>query len=624
MITDSMAPTRPTSVEELETVTVRFAGDSGDGMQLAGTQFSNASAMFGNDISTFPDYPSEIRAPAGTLFGVSGFQISFSSKDIATPGDRLDALIAMNPAALKTNLADLVAGGVLLINTDAFTELNLKKAHCDSNPLEDDSLKGYKVYQVPVTRLTLRAVKGAGLTAKQSERCKNFFALGLMCWLFDRPLEPTFSWICEKFGKTPALVQANSLAIRAGYAFGETAEIFATQFRVKKARLPRGTYRRLTGNEATVLGLVTAAQKAELPMFYGSYPITPASEILQELARLKNYDIVTFQAEDEIAAMCSVIGASFAGSLAVTGTSGPGLDLKQEAIGLAVTTELPMVIVNVQRGGPSTGLPTKTEQADLLLAVNGRHGECPLPVIAALSPADCFAMAMEAARLAIKYMTPVILLTDGYIANGAEPWRIPRLEELPELKARFVPPRSNGDRFQPYTRDENLARPWALPGTRGLAHRIGGLEKQDITGDVCYDPDNHQRMTELREQKVQGIAGDIPLQEVVGPKKGRLLVLGWGGTHGAIQSAGEVARDKGQQVACATLRYLNPFPRNLEQIIRSYDRVLIPELNTGQLRSLIRAKYLVDAEGLNKVQGRPFMIGEISSKMDQMLNEVSS
>ena len=367
-----------------------------------------------------------------------------------------------------------------------------------------------------------------------------------------------------------------------------------------------------------------AFQKAELPMFYGSYPITPASEILQELARLKNYDIVTFQAEDEIAAMCSVIGASFAGSLAVTGTSGPGLDLKQEAIGLAVTTELPMVIVNVQRGGPSTGLPTKTEQADLLLAVNGRHGECPLPVIAALSPADCFAMAMEAARLAIKYMTPVILLTDGYIANGAEPWRIPRLEELPELKARFVPPRSNGDRFQPYTRDENLARPWALPGTRGLAHRIGGLEKQDITGDVCYDPDNHQRMTELREQKVQGIAGDIPLQEVVGPKKGRLLVLGWGGTHGAIQSAGEVARDKGQQVACATLRYLNPFPRNLEQIIRSYDRVLIPELNTGQLRSLIRAKYLVDAEGLNKVQGRPFMIGEISSKMDQMLNEVSS
>jgi len=624
MITDSMAPTRPTSVEELETVTVRFAGDSGDGMQLAGTQFSNASAMFGNDISTFPDYPSEIRAPAGTLFGVSGFQISFSSKDIATPGDQLDALIAMNPAALKTNLADLVAGGVLLINTDAFTESNLQKAHCDSNPLEDDSLKGYQVYRVPITQLTLRAVQGSGLTAKQSERCKNFFALGLMCWLFDRPLEPTFSWICEKFGKTPALVQANSLAIKAGYAFGETAEIFATQYRVKKARLPRGTYRRLTGNEATVLGLVTASQRAGLPMFYGSYPITPASEILQELSRLKNYDVVTFQAEDEIAAMCSVIGASFAGSLAVTGTSGPGLDLKQEAIGLAVAIELPVVIVNVQRGGPSTGLPTKTEQADLLTAVNGRHGECPLPVIAALSPADCFTMAMEAARLAIKYMTPVILLTDGYIANGAEPWRIPRLEELPELKARFVPPRSNGDRFQPYTRDENLARPWALPGTEGLAHRLGGLEKQDITGDVCYDPDNHQRMTELREQKVQGIAGDIPLQEVVGPEQGRLLVLGWGGTHGAIQSAGEVARDKGQQVACATLRYLNPFPQNLEQIIRSYDRVLIPELNTGQLRALIRAKYLVDAEGLNKVKGRPFMIGEINSKIDQMLSEVSS
>jgi 2-oxoglutarate ferredoxin oxidoreductase subunit alpha len=624
MGTDTKPPAQPTPIEEKETVTVRFAGDSGDGMQLAGTQFSNASAVFGNDINTLPDYPAEIRAPAGTLFGVSGYQINFSAKDISTPGDQLDALIAMNPAALKTNLDNLSEGGVLVVNTDAFTDSNLKKAHYDRNPLEDESLNKYKFFKVPITRLTVEAVKEAGLTGKQSERCKNFFSLGLVCWLFDRPVEPALKWINEKFGKTPAVLQANTLALRAGYAFGETAEMFSTRYHVKKAALPAGRYRRLTGNEGVALGMVAAARQAGLQLFYGSYPITPASEILHELSRLKNFGVITFQAEDEIAAMCAVIGAAFAGSLAVTGTSGPGLALKQEAIGLAVMTELPMVIVNVQRGGPSTGLPTKPEQADLLQAVFGRHGECPVPVLAALSPGDCFHMAMEAARIALKYMTPVLLMSDGYLAQGAEPWRIPRLDELPDLGRGFVPPAANGEKFQPYTRDENLARPWAIPGTKGREHRIGGLEKKDLTGDVCHEPLNHQLMVELRQKKVEGVAKDIPLQEVFGPQRGKLLVLGWGGSHGAIQAACQDAQDKGRDVAYATLRYLNPFPSNLGEILHSYDRVLIPELNMGQLSALIQAKYLVETAGLNKVQGRPFMIREITEKIDEMLSEVSS
>jgi 2-oxoglutarate ferredoxin oxidoreductase subunit alpha len=624
MVTQTQAEAQPIPVEEMETVTIRFAGDSGDGMQLAGTQFSNASAILGNDVSTFPDYPAEIRAPAGTLFGVSGYQINFSAHDISTPGDRLDALVAMNPAALKTNLQDLVKGGILIVNSDAFTDANLKKAHYEHNPLEDDELESYKLFKIPITTLTLEAVKETGLTNKQAERCKNFYALGLVCWLFDRPLDPPLKWIHEKFGKTPAVDEANTLALKAGYAYGDIVEIFPVRYAVHKAALPSGTYRRLTGNEALSLGLVAAARQAGLKLFYGSYPITPASEILQELSRLKNFDVITFQAEDEIAAMSAVIGASFAGCLSATGTSGPGLDLKLEAIGLAVMTELPMVIIDVQRGGPSTGLPTKTEQSDLLEAVCGRHGECPLPVLAALSPADCFGMVFEAARIAMKYMTPVVLLSDGYIANGAEPWRIPEVDELPGLHPTFASAGTSGNGFQPYARNENLARPWALPGTPGLEHRVGGLEKKDITGDVCYVPANHQLMTELRERKVDGIAKDIPLQKVYGPSKGELLVLGWGGTAGAIQSACEVAQERGHKIAWATLRYLNPFPRNLGDVLKSYKKVLIPELNAGQLRTLIRAKYLVDAQGLNKVQGRPFLISEIVDGIEQILSEVSS
>lgn len=623
MPTETTEPPQTIPVEEFETITVRFAGDSGDGMQLAGTQFSNASAVFGNDISTFPDYPAEIRAPAGTLFGVSGYQINFSSHEISTPGDTLDALIAMNPAALKTNLEDLNPGGILVVNTDEFTALNFRKAHIESDPLDDENLNAYKLYKIRITSLTVEAVKEAGLTSKQAQRCKNFFALGIVCWLYERPIDSALSWINEKFGKTPAVAQANTLAIKAGYNFGETTEMFASRFRVKKAPLRPGKYRRLTGNEALAMGLVTAARRANMKLFYGSYPITPASDILHELSRFKNFGVTTFQAEDEIAAVCSTIGASFTGMLAATGTSGPGLDLKQEALGLAVITELPLILVNVQRGGPSTGLPTKTEQADLLQAISGRHGECPLPVLAALSPGDCFNMAIEAARIATKYMTPVILLSDGYLANGAEPWRIPAMDELPKLHTRFAGPPTNGTPFLPYARDEHLARPWARPGTKGLQHRIGGLEKQDGTGNVNYDPDNHQHMMELRRDKVEGIAKDIPEQEVFGPKKGKLLVLGWGGTAGAIQSACQLAQKKGLDVAYASLRYLFPMPRNLGDVVHSYDRVLIPELNLGQLRMLIRNRYLVDAVGLNKVKGRPFMIQEITEKIEQTLNEVS-
>jgi len=606
----------PKRVIELEEITVRFAGDSGDGMQLAGTQMTNTSAIFGNDVSTLPDFPAEIRAPAGTLAGVSGFQLRFGSNKLLTPGDRVNALIAMNPAALKANLADLESGGVLVVNKDAFTKQNLAKAGYDGNPLEGDSLAGYQLYQVPIDTLNEEACKDTGLTGRAIGRCKNFFALGLVYWLYGRSMDSSLRWIEDKFGSKPAVADANTRALKAGYFFGETAEMFTFRFLVAPAKIEAGKYRRISGNEATALGLIAAANLAGKPLFYGSYPITPASDILHELARHKNHDVRTFQAEDEIAAVTSVIGAAFGGALAVTGTSGPGMALKGEAIGLAVMTELPMVIVNVQRGGPSTGLPTKTEQADLGQAIFGRNGEAPLCVVAASTPADCFTMAIEAFRLAVEFMTPVILLTDGYLANGAEPWKIPTVDSLPKLEVRHP---TDSSEFRPYNRNDKLTRPWAIPGTQGLEHRIGGLEKQDGTGDVCYEPDNHHHMVETRRRKIDNIVETIPDLEVQGDASGDLLVLGWGSTYGAITTAVQKCRAKGMRVSNAHLRYLDPMPRNTEQVVRSFDRVLIPEMNMGQLRQIIRAKFLVDAVGLNKVEGKPFMVGEIEASISDIL-----
>ncbi|MBP7747351.1 MAG: 2-oxoacid:acceptor oxidoreductase subunit alpha [Phycisphaerae bacterium] len=608
-------------VKELPQAAVRFAGDSGDGMQLVGTQFTATSAVLGNDVATFPDYPAEIRAPMGTLAGVSGFQVNFASRHIFTPGDRIDVLVAMNPAALKANLGDVLEGGILIVNSDEFNESNLQKAQYAANPLETDELKRYRLYAIPITQHTLEAVKETGLGPRDAARCKNFYALGVLYWLFDRALEATERWITSKFSKVPAVSRANTLALRAGYAFGETAEMFTLRYRIKPAELRPGTYRSLTGNQATALGLVTAANLAGKPLFYGSYPITPASEILHELSGYQEHDVRVFQAEDEIAAMCSVVGAAFGGALAVTGTSGPGMALKQEAIGLAVMTELPCVIVNVQRGGPSTGLPTKTEQADLHQAILGRNGECPLPVLAAQSPADCFWSAIEATRVAIKYMTPVILLTDGYLANGSEPWRIPDEGELHKIPVHHA---TDPATFQPYARDENGARPWAIPGTPGLHHRIGGLEKADITGNVCYVPSNHQRMVDLRAEKVAKVARDIADQEVYGAQRGELLVVSWGGTYGAVRTAIERAREDGKDVSHAHLRWLNPFPRNLGDVLRHFKQVLVCELNMGQLQLLLRGHFLVDAVGLHKVQGRPFMVSEILDRVDELLGGKAS
>ena len=595
--------------EQRESVVIRFAGDSGDGMQLTGSQFTTESALAGNDIGTLPDYPAEIRAPAGTLAGVSGFQINFSSLDIFTPGDNPDVLVVMNPAALKVNIKDLKSGGLLLADLDGFDQGNLKKAGYDSNPLEDGSLQKHQVVSVDMTGLTLRALEDLKLSNKVAARCKNFFALGLCSWLYSRPIEPTIKWIEEKFKKTPELVEANVRVLKAGYHFGETTEMFAVQYEVKPARIAPGTYRNITGNSALALGLVAAARKAGLRLFLGSYPITPASDILHELAQYKNYDVYTFQAEDEIAGVCSALGASFGGSLGVTTSSGPGIALKQEAIGLAVMVELPLVICNVQRGGPSTGLPTKTEQADLFQAIFGRNGECPVPVIAASTPADCFAMAYEAARIAITYMTPVILLTDGYLANGAEPWNIPRFEELPPIPVSF---RTDPEGFFPYARDpKTLARPWVRPGTPGLEHRIGGIEKQDVTGNISYDPANHELMTHNRARKVAAVAQDIPPTTVHGESSGDLLVIGWGSTYGAITAAVEELRAQGTRVSHVHLRYLNPLPSDLAGILQDFKKILVPEMNLGQLRMLLRATYLVDAVGLNKIQGQPFKVSEI-------------
>jgi 2-oxoglutarate/2-oxoacid ferredoxin oxidoreductase subunit alpha len=606
-------------IEEIETVTIRFAGDSGDGMQLTGTQFTNTSAVVGNDISTLPDFPAEIRAPAGSLPGVSGFQLNFSSRDIRTPGDQPNVLVAMNPAALKVNLPDLEDGGTVVINSDEFNKENLKKANYQSNPLEDDTLRGYRVHKLPITTLNLRALQEAGvqMSRKEMDRCKNFFALGVLYWLYDRPMEPTLEWIRDKFGKKPEVQKANEVALKTGYNFADTTEVFTTHYKVRKAVIAPGKYRKITGNEATAIGFVTAAELAGRPLFYGSYPITPASDILHELSRHKNFGVKTFQAEDEIAAVCAAIGASFAGQVGVTGTSGPGVALKQEAIGLAVMTELPLVIINVQRGGPSTGLPTKTEQADLFQAVWGRNGECPAIVVAPATPAECFSMAIEAVRLAFRYMSPVFYLSDGYLANGAEPWLVPDVADLPRIEVKFAEDPAN---FLPYSRDEEtLARPFALPGTPGLEHRIGGIEKQHLTGNVNYEPENHHFMVEMRQAKVDRAARDIPEVEVYGDPAGKVLVLGWGSTYGSITSAVERLRDQGKPVSSAHLRHLSPFPSNLGEVLRGFETVLVPEMNLGQLCTMIRARYLVNAVAFSKVKGRPFQIREIVQKVEEYL-----
>ncbi|HZJ45771.1 MAG TPA: 2-oxoacid:acceptor oxidoreductase subunit alpha [Pyrinomonadaceae bacterium] len=606
------------NLEEVETVTIRFAGDSGDGMQLTGTQFTNTSAVLGNDISTLPDFPAEIRAPAGSLPGVSGFQLNFSSHDIKTPGDQPNVLVAMNPAALKVNLADLEDGGTLIVNTDSFTAENLKYANYASNPLEDNSLAGYRVHKLPISTLNMNALKGnVELSRKEIDRSKNFFALGVLYWLYDRPMDTTLSWIRTKFAKSPELAKANEIALKTGYNFADTTEVFTTHYTVKRAQIAPGKYRKLTGNEATAIGFIAASQLSGRPLFYGSYPITPASDILHELSRHKSFGVKTFQAEDEIAAVCAAIGASFAGQIGLTGTSGPGVALKQEAIGLAVMTELPLVIVNVQRGGPSTGLPTKTEQADLFQAVWGRNGECPALVVAPATPGDCFHMAIEAVRLAFKYMVPVFYLSDGYLANGAEPWAIPEISELPKIEVKFA---TDPATFMPYSRDpETLARPFALPGTPGLEHRIGGIEKQHITGNVNYDPENHHLMVKLRQEKVDRAVNDIPLVEVMGEKTGKVLVLGWGSTFGSISSAVERMQKEGKSVSSAHLRHLNPFPKNLGEVLSSFETVIIPEMNLGQLCTMIRAKYLIDAVPFSKVKGRPFQIREIVRKVEEYL-----
>jgi 2-oxoglutarate ferredoxin oxidoreductase subunit alpha len=613
---------RPLPERELERVTIRFAGDSGDGMQLTGSQFTRTAAVFGNDISTLPDFPAEIRAPAGSLPGVSGFQLSFSSTDIHTPGDAPDVLVAMNPAALRTNLGELPAGGALIVNEDAFTSGNLSKVGYPANPLTDGSLSAWNVFSVPISTLNARALEGLELTNKQVDLTKNFFALGLMFWLYERSLEPTIGWIAEKFGKRPVIAEGNTRALKAGYNFGETTELFHERYIVPPAKLAPGRYRNLTGNEAAAMGFVAAAQLAKRTLFYGSYPITPASDILHQLAGYKNFGVVTFQAEDEIAAIGAAIGASYGGAMGMTGTSGPGVALKSEALGLAIMVELPLVVIDVQRAGLSTGMPTKNEQADLLQVLFGRNSDSPVAVVAPATPGECFHLAIEAWRLALKYMTPVVYLSDAFVATGAEPWPVPRVADLPEIA---VPNRTEKDGFFPYLRDpETLARPWAVPGTPGLEHRIGGLEKADVTGNVSYDPDNHHLMQTLRRDKIAGIADDIPELEVFGPPSGDLLILGWGSTYGAIRSAVERLQAAGRSVAHAHLRHLNPFPRNTGDVVQAYRRVLVPEINLGQLVMLVRARYLVDAVGYNRVRGKPFRIVEIEAEAERLLAEVGA
>ncbi len=620
MATTTDIPLPKTKREVIDRAVIRFAGDSGDGMQVTGSQFTNTVALYGNDIATFPDFPAEIRAPAGTLPGVSGYQLHFSSNEIFTPGDAVDVLIAMNPAALKTNIADLKANGILIVNSDAFAETDLRKAQMTSNPLEDHSLDKYRLFSVELERLTKTALEHLGMDAKSISRCKNFFALGMCYWLYNRSMDSTVRWIEAKFSKKPLLVEANKLAMKAGYAYCEATEAFQISYEIPPAKLEPGLYRNLSGNQALALGFVAASQKSGLRLFQGSYPITPASDILHELSQYKDFGVITFQAEDEIAAITSAIGAAYGGALAVTTTSGPGMALKTEAMGLAVAVEIPLVVCDIQRGGPSTGLPTKTEQADLLQALFGRNSEAPIPIIAAATPSDCFWAAMEASRIAVKYMVPVILLSDGYLANGAEPWRIPELSELPDIPVKFE---TNSVDFKPYRRDpQTLSRPWAIPGTPGLEHRIGGLEKQDVTGNINYEPLNHEKMVRLRAAKVEAIAQDIPLAEPEGDPDGDLLIVAWGSTHGAITAAVKAQRQKlagRKRIGHLHLRHLNPLPSNVGDILKRYKKVLVPELNMGQLSWVLRAKFLVNAIGLNKIQGRPFKQSELEQKIEEIL-----
>ncbi len=618
---EASASTNGKKLENVETVVVRFCGDSGDGMQLVGAQMTNASAIFGNDVSTLPDFPAEIRAPAGSLFGVSGFQLCFSNRDIFTPGDEVDTLVAMNPAALKTNIADLKRGGTLIVNEDEFNKSGLQKAVYDSNPLDDEQLMAkFRLHKVPMTRLNRDAVEGLGLSLKQADLCRNFFALGLSYWLYDRDSKPSEEWIKAKFAKKPEVVEANLRALRAGMNYGFSTESFTVHYHVPPAKLPPGKYRKITGNEAVAMGLATLAKLSGKTVFFAGYPITPASDILHDLSMYKHFGVKTFQAEDEIAAMSAVVGGAFAGDLAVTASSGPGICLKGEAMGLGLMTELPMVIINVQRGGPSTGLPTKTEQADLLLSMFGRNGESPIPIVAASGPGDCFGMIQEAFRIATEFMCPVMFLSDGYIANGAEPWLIPKVEDLPRLKIEHLSEINSDKGLMPYKRNEKLARPWIVPGTKGLEHRIGGLEKADVTGNIDYSPKNHQHMVQIRAAKVAGVANYIPEQTVEGPTRGKLLLISWGGTYGAVRTAVQQAQAEGKSVAHTHLRYLNPFPRNLGTILKSYEKVLVPELNNGQLRLLLRNQYLVDAQGYNKTEGKPFLVNELVNAINGQLS----
>lgn len=622
MSDDTLTQERP-APEQIEDVVIRFAGDSGDGMQLAGTQFTASSALFGNDLSTLPNFPAEIRAPQGTISGVSSFQVHIADWDILTPGDSPDCLVAMNPAALKANIHDLVKGGLLIVNTDAFEERNLAKAGYDTNPLEDGTLDAYQVIGAPMEELTKEAVKDSGVKGRATLRSKNFFALGLMSWIYTRPLDPVVEWSNGKFGGDSPVGTANVMALKAGYNFGITIEALHHTYEIQPAKLPAGEYTNVVGNTATAWGLIAASEKAKLPLFLGSYPITPASTILEELARHKNFGVKTLQAEDEIAGIGTALGASFAGRLAVTSTSGPGLALKSETLSLAMIMELPLIVIDIQRGGPSTGLPTKVEQSDLLFAMFGRHGESPLPIVSTSAPSDAFDAAFEAARIAIKYMTPVILLTDGYIATSSEPWMIPDVDALPDISRPFASV-ADDEAFLPYLRDdETLSRPWAIPGQPGLEHRIGGLEKDATTGNVSYDPDNHETMTQIRARKISGIAADIPELEVFG-EGSDLLVLGWGSTYGAIRTAVKRVQATGKQVSHAHLRHLNPFPSNLGDVLDRFDRILIPEINTGQLSMLIQAKFLVPTIGYNRVQGLPMKAREIEATIHEILDEVTS
>lgn len=610
-------PPRP--VQDVESVVIRFAGDSGDGMQVTGTQFTSTSFMIGNDLSTLPEFPAEIRAPQGTLAGVSGFQLQFGATEIHTPGDRPDVLVCMNAAALKVNLSDLPAGAIIIANRDGFEENDLRKAGFKTNPLEDGSLDGFQVFLVDVTKMTRRTLIDSELSNKERDRCKNFFALGLLYWLYNRPLDATVAWIRKKFGARAEVADANVAVLHAGYHYGETTEMFAATYRVQPAKIAPGTYRNITGNMATAVGLVTASQLSGLPLFYGSYPITPASDILHDLSRYKNFGVVTFQAEDEIAGICAAIGASYGGSIGVTATSGPGLSLKSEAMGMAVSMELPLVVIDVMRGGPSTGLPTKPEQADLLMVMFGRHGECPLPVLAPGTPSECFDMALEAVRIAIKYMTPVVLLSDAFLANSSEPWRVPQVAALPKIDVAF---HTDPEGFSPYRRDpETLSRPWVKPGTPELMHRVGGLEKDFESGNVSYDPVNHERMVQTRADKIARIASDIPPMKILGATEGDVLVLGWGSTAGVIAKAVDTLREKGVSVGGAHLRYINPFPSDLGDVMKRYRAVLVPETNSGQLRFLLRARYGLEPVGLNKIQGRPFRVDEIVARVESLLAE---